>query len=99
MGMHAERCIGVACCMPDDECMLSDALRCCGQVKDMKEEREGLLQDITKLKTALQHLAARHQGRPPLKLPAKLAATSGHAAVHAESNAVSAPSWALLQCT
>ncbi len=28
----------------------------------MKEEREGLLQDIAKLKAALQQLAARHQG-------------------------------------
>lgn len=32
------------------------------QAKDMKEEREGLLQDIAKLKAALQQLAARHQG-------------------------------------
>ncbi|KAA6429984.1 MAG: DAZ interacting 1-like [Trebouxia sp. A1-2] len=31
--------------------------------KDMKEEREGLLQDIAKLKAALQQLAARHQGK------------------------------------
>ena len=28
----------------------------------MKEEREGLLKDLAKLKTALQHLAARNQG-------------------------------------
>ena len=28
----------------------------------MKEEREGLLQDIAKLKAALQQLATRHQG-------------------------------------
>lgn len=28
----------------------------------MKEEREGLLKDIAKLKAALQQLAARHQG-------------------------------------
>ena len=34
----------------------------CGQVKDMKEEREGLLKDLAKLKTALQQLAARNQG-------------------------------------
>lgn len=31
----------------------------------MKEEREGLLKDIAKLKTALQHLAARNQGIHP----------------------------------
>lgn len=37
-------------------------LGCCGQVKDMKEEREGLLKDLAKLKTALQQLAARNQG-------------------------------------
>jgi len=35
---------------------------CMWQAKDMKEEREGLLQDIAKLKAALQQLAARHQG-------------------------------------
>lgn len=29
----------------------------------MKEEREGLLKDIAKLKAALQQLAARHQGK------------------------------------
>ena len=28
----------------------------------MKEEREGLLQDMAKLKAALKQLAARHQG-------------------------------------
>lgn len=32
------------------------------QVKDMTEEREGLLKDLTKLKAALQQLALRHQG-------------------------------------
>ncbi len=35
---------------------------CMLQAKDMNEEREGLLQDIAKLKAALQQLAARHQG-------------------------------------
>ena len=37
-------------------------LCCMWQAKDMKEEREGLLQDIAKLKAALQQLAARHHG-------------------------------------
>ena len=37
-------------------------LCCMWQAKDMKEEREGLLQDMAKLKAALQQLAARHQG-------------------------------------
>ena len=37
-------------------------LCCIWQAKDMKEEREGLLQDMAKLKAALQQLAARHQG-------------------------------------
>jgi len=34
----------------------------------MKEEREGLLKDIAKLKAALQQLAARHQGRRSMSL-------------------------------
>lgn len=34
------------------------------QVKDMKEERQALLKDLTKLKAALQQLALRHQGWP-----------------------------------
>ena len=34
----------------------------------MKEEREGLLQDLAKLKTALHHLAARNQGTLPSSL-------------------------------
>ena len=33
------------------------------QVKDMKEERQGLLKDLAKLKAALQQLALRHQGQ------------------------------------
>lgn len=43
----------------------------------MKEERESLLQDLAKLKTALHHLAACNKGTMPsslclLALPAQL---------------------------
>ena len=52
----------------------------------MKEEREGLLKDIAKLKAALSQLAARHQGDPfffelasfPKAVPLLLALTAYH---------------------
>ncbi|KAL0030805.1 hypothetical protein WJX77_007386 [Trebouxia sp. C0004] len=45
------------------------------QANDMKEEREGLLQDIAKLKVALHQLAARHQGAGKEEVAAAVART------------------------